>query len=245
MAEGAAARGETLATLRDRVRPLLNVSAAADALYVYYALYHDPKRTQLYVSEGAAGRPVGFVAVCQTGQRLFQPTVLLRTSDARAAVNLLRRALTPGRPYYAVTTPDLRQAVLSVLEIEQPERNHLYRLDLARIEPSINVLVVAEQGLGGLPRFIIRSQEEVAAEAGINWASPYFAELSVQTKPAARGRGWAAAVVAACSRWVIRSGRQALYVVNDQNAPSLAVAKATGYADTGVREFAGKGVCRS
>jgi hypothetical protein len=223
----------------------LSVSAAADALYVYYALHHDPKRTQLYVGKGAADRPVGFVAVCQTGQRLFQPTVVLRTYDAGAAVALLRRATVPGRLYYVITTPDLQEAVLSVLEIEQRERNHLYRLDLTRIDPSINVLVAQERGLGRLPRFVIRSQGEVAAEAGINWASPYFAELSVRTMPAAQGRGWAHAVVTACSRWVVRSGRQALYVVNEQNGPSLAVAKAVGYVDTGVREFAGEGVCTS
>ena len=236
--------GQDLAALRDRVRPLLNVSARADALYVYYALYHDPKRTQLTIRDGAAGRPEGFVAVCQTGQRLFQPAVVLRTADARGAVDLLRQALTPGRPYYVITTPDLREAVLEVLHIEEPEKNHLYELSLALFKPSINVLVVAEQGLGGLPRFVIRSEEEVAAEASINWMSPYFAEVSVETKPAARGRGWAQAVVAACSRWVTRSGRRALYVVNEGNAPSLAVAKATGYVDTGVREFAGDGVCR-
>ena len=243
MADAAGNRGRVLATLRDRVRPLLNVSAAADALPVYYALYHDPARTQLHVRDGATGRPEGFVAVCRTGQRLFQPTVVLRTPDARGAVELLRQALTAGRPYYVITTPDLRDVVLGVVQIEQPERNHLYRLDLARFEAPINVLVVAEQGLRGLPRFVIRAQGEVAAEAGINWMSPYFAAVSVQTKLEARGRGWGESVVAACSRWVTRSGRHALYLVNENNAASLALAKAAGYVDTGVREFAGDGVC--
>ena len=123
------AAGESLEELRARVQPLLNLSAPADALYVYYALHHDPRRTGLYVHGNTVGRPGaagaqaadgfvadGFVVVCYTGQRLFQPTVVLRTPDARAAVELLRRALVPGRPYYLITTPDLREAVAEVVD---------------------------------------------------------------------------------------------------------------------------------
>ena len=237
-------RGEDLETQRNRVRELLDPRAPADALYAYYALYHDPNRTTLDVLEDGRGRPAGFVAVCQTGQRLFQPTAVLRTADAQGAEALLRRALSPGRPYYVITTPDLRQVVLKVVEVEQPERNHVYMLDLAAFDEAVNVLVVAEQGLGGHPRFVIRSQGEVAAEAGVNWLSPYFAEISVLTKPSARGRGWGRSVVAACARWVTHTGRRALYVVDEGNHSSVALARATGFEDTGVREFAGEGVCR-
>lgn len=244
MADSERRRGEDLAIRRDRVRLLLDPRAPADALYAYYALYHDPQRTQLDVLEGGGHRPVGFVAVCQTGQRLFQPTVVLRTADAQGAELLLRRALVPGRPYYVITTPDLRQTVLDVVEVGQPERNHVYLLELARFDEPLNVLVVAEQGLGAQPRFVIRSQGEVGAEAGINWLSPYFAEISVLTQPAARGRGWGRSVVAACARWVTHSGRRVLYVVEEGNHASAALAKATGFEDTGVREFAGEGVCR-
>jgi len=233
-----------LEDLRQKVRPMLHFAAPADALYVYYALYHAPRRTRLYVHEDATGRADGFVAVCQTGQRLFQPTVILRTPDARAATELLRQALVPGRPYYLITTPDLRDAVATVVRIEQPEINRVYRLDLFRFQPFINVLVVAEQGLGGLPRFVIRSRGEVVAEAGVNWRSPHFAEVFVRTMPAAQGRGWGRAVLTTCTMWVVRSARQPLYVVNEGNRPSIALAEAVGYVDTGVREFAGEGVCQ-
>jgi len=234
-----------LETLRLKVRPLLNFSVPSDALYVYYAFYHDPRRTRLYVHEDTAGHADGFVAVCQTGQRLFEPAVVLRTPNAEVAVVLLRQALLPGRPYYLITTPDLRDAVMEVADIEQPEVNHVYRLDLFRFQPSINVLVVVEQGLGDRPRFVIRSQGEIAAEAGINWASPHFAEIFVRTMPAAQGRGWGKAVVMACTTWVVRSSRQPLYVVNKSNGPSIALAEAVGYVDTGAREFAGEGVRRA
>ena len=234
-----------LESLRLRVRTVLHFSAPADALFVYYAFYHDPQRTQLHVHEGDDGRVEGFVAVCQTGQRLFVPTVVLRTPDAEAAVALLQQALVPGRPYYIVTTPDLRGAVSEVVEIGEPETNHVYRLDLPRFEPSINVLVVAEQGAGRLPRFLIRAQGEVAAESGVSWYSPHFSELFVRTVPGARGRGWGRAVLEASTSWVIRSGRQPLYIVNQNNEPSVALAKAVGYMDTGAREFAVEGVCRT
>jgi hypothetical protein len=176
---------------------------------------------------------------------LFVPTVVLRTPDAEAAVTLLQQALVPGRPYYIVTTPDLRDAVSEVVEISEPETNHVYRLDLPRFKPSINVLVVAEQGAGRLPRFLIRAQGEVAAESGVSWYSPHFSELFVRTAPGAQGRGWGRAVLEASTSWVIRSGRQPLYIVNDNNEPSVALAKAVGYVDTGAREFAGEGVCRT
>jgi len=233
-----------LESLRLKVRSLLSFSMPSDALFVYYALYHDPRRTRLYVHEDARGRTDGFVAVCQTGQRLFQPTVVLRTPNAEAAVGLLYQALVPGRPYYLVTTPDLRDAVAEVVDVERPEINHVYRLELFRLQSSINVLVVAEEGPGGLPRFVIRSQGEIAAESGASWHSPHFSELFVRTVPAAQGRGWGRAVLAASTTWVVRSGRQPLYIVNEGNEPSLALAKAVGYVDTGVREFAGEGVCR-
>ena len=99
VAEASSRITEALEGLRERVRPMLSVSAPVDAIYTYYALYHDPERTQLYIHEDSAGLADGFVAVCQTGQRLFQPTVALRTPDARGAIELLHQALAPGRPY--------------------------------------------------------------------------------------------------------------------------------------------------
>ena len=234
-----------LESLRLKARVLLHLSDPADALYAYYALFHDPQRTRLHVHEDPTGRANGFVAVCQTGQRLFEPTVVLRTAVASAAVELLRETLVPGRPYYLITTPDLRDPVAEVVAIEKPEKNHLYRLDLFRFKPIINVLVSMEEGVGGLPRFVIRSQGETAAEAGLNWSSPHFAETFVRVEPSAQARGWGRAVLTACTTWAFRSARQPLYVVNEANRASIALAEAVGYVDTGAREFAGAGICRS
>lgn len=233
-----------LESLRLRVRSLLDLSAPADAVPAYYTLYHDPPRTHLTVHEDVTGQVDGFVAVCQTGQRLFQPTVVLRTPSAEAAVELLRQALVPSRPYYLITTPDLREAVAEVVDIEQPQLNRIHRLELVRFEPRINVLVVTEQDLSGRPRFVIYSQGVVAAESGANWYSPHFVEVFVRTAPAAQGQGWGRAVLTSCTTWVLRSARQPLYIVDERNEPSIALAQAVGYVDTGAREFAAEGVCR-
>ncbi len=245
VADGSTELTEVLESLRLKVRSLLHFSTPGDAMFVYYAFYHDPQRTQLYVHEDSTGHTDGFVAVCQTGQRLFQPTVVLRTPSAEAAVELLRQSLVPGRPYYLITTPDLRDAIAEVVDIEKPETHRIYRLNLLRFQPTINVLVVVEQGLGRRPRFVIRSQGEIAAEASVNWHSPHFAEVCVHTVPAAQRRGWGKAVLTACTTWVIRSARQPLYIVHEKNGPSIALAEAVGYVDTDIREFTSEGICRS
>jgi hypothetical protein len=232
-------------SLRLKARTVLHLSDPADALYVYYALYHGHERTSLYVHEDAAGHADGFAAVCQTGQRLFQPTVALRASSADSAVELLRQALTPGRPYYVITTPDLEDRVAEVVDVQQSETNRIYKIELFHFKSVINVMVVTEEGLGGLPRFVIRSKEKIVAEAGLNWASPHFVEVYVRTEQAARERGWGRAVLTACTTWAIHSARQPLYVVNGANRASVALADAVGYVDTGAREFSAEGVCKA
>jgi hypothetical protein len=230
-------------TLRLRARTVLHLSDPADAVYAYYALYHDPRRTRLTIHENEAGHADGFVAVCQTGQRLFQPTVALRALNGDVAADLLRQALVPGRPYYVIAALSLRDGVARVVDIERPEINRVYKIDLFNFDPLINVLVVTEEGLGGLPRFVIRSRDEIVAEAGMNWASPHFVEVFAHTELAARGRGWGQAVLTACTTWAVRSARQPLYVVDETNEASIALAESVGYVDTGRREFAGEGVC--
>jgi hypothetical protein len=229
---------------RLKIRSLISLSAPADALYAYYAFYHDPKRTELTVHEDAEGRGDGFVAVCQTGQRLFQPTVALRTPKPGVAVELLRKALTPGRPYYLITTLDLQEAATEVVEMAEVEINRVYEIDLSRFQYEVNVLVVAEEGIEDRPRFLIRAQGETVAEAGVTWLSTHFAEVYVHATPPARERGFGQSVLAACTRWVIRSGRHPLAIVDAQDDATTALVEAVGYADTGARELAGDVICR-
>jgi len=70
--------------LRRCVRPMLDFDAPVDALYVYYALYHDPARTRLLIQEGEMGRVDGFMAVCQIGRKPL--CILAATNDASLAL---------------------------------------------------------------------------------------------------------------------------------------------------------------
>jgi hypothetical protein len=229
--------------VRLKIRPMLSLSAATDALYAYYAFYHDRERTELRVHDDTEGHADGFVAICQTSQRLFQPTVALRTPKVRVAVDLLRDTLVPGRPYHLVTTPDLRDAVSQIVEMPEPQISQVLEMDLARFEYTINVLVVAEEGIEDRPRFVVRAKDEIVAEAGVAWLSPHFAAVYVQAMPAAQERGLGRSVLATCTRWVIRSGRRPLAIVNAKDGPGIALAEAVGYEDTGARQLAGDIVC--
>ena len=233
-----------LTVLRQWVRPLLNLSAPRDGLAVYYALYHDPARTRLLV-EPEAGLTDGFLAVCQTGRDLFRMLVVLRARAPETAAALLRRGLLPGRPYYLLTTPELREPVEAALEVERSDVHRIYRLDLRRYMPIVNVLVTPAQAADGSPRFVIRSAEgEVAAESGFNWRSPHFAEVYVHTDAQARQRGWGRAAANACVTWIVRSGSQPLYRAAEGNVPSIHLATSLGFVDTGARELAVEGVGR-
>jgi len=233
----------TLASQRTRLERerFLSLNEPRDALAAYYALYHDPARTQLWLRCDARERINGLVTVCQTGFNLFQPTVVLRARDDETAITLLDEALFPGRPYYIVTTPTLSPVVRAVVQLEQEEYNRVYLFDPRRHRPEINVLVQPARVPDGSPRFVIRAQDQVASEAGVNWRSPHFAELFVRTQPWAQGRGWGKAVVAACATTLLQAGVQPLYMVSEGNEASIRLAESVGFVDTGAREFAGSG----
>ncbi len=238
---------QDLEELRRKVRTMLDLSAPRDGLAAYYALYHDPARTRLWVAERGP-RVEGFLALCQTGWDLFRPFGVLRARRAEVAAALLQRVLLPTdaalrQPYYLVTTPDLMAVAEEALEVEKVSLNRIYYLDLQRYSPEINVLVTPAQTASGAPRFVIRSRDgQIVAEAGINWQSPHFAEVYVQTTPEAQGRGWGKAVLDSCIAWVLRGGAVPLYVVAEGNAPSLRLAESVGFVDSGARECAIEGI---
>lgn len=226
---------------RREVRPLLASHDPADALASYYALWHDPKRTQLTVSRDAQGIADGFVAVCQTGADLFRPLVTLRALDSDVVGRLLGEALVPNRPYQVIVPVTLASAVREHLAIQQSRLLSIYRLDAARFQPVINVLVQRVTSADGTPRFQIESQGEVVAISGTNWRSPTFAEVFVYVDPKGRHRGWGRSVASACTASLLKAGIRPLYVVEKENDGSARIAEALGYVDTGLREFAAEG----
>lgn len=235
-----------LSALRVRLEreAYLSLTEPRDALAAYYALYHDPKRTQLWLYSNADDQVDGFVAVCQTGFNLFQPTVVLRAREDEIAVHLLRQALHPGRPYYVVTTPALDLVVRQEIQLEQEEINQVFWFDPNLYRQEINVLVQSARTPDGSARYFIRSRGETASEAGVNWLSPHFAEMYVHTQPWARGRGWGKAVVAACAHSLMQARVRPLYMFAQGNEVSRSLAESVGFVDTGAREFAGSGTGR-
>lgn len=238
----------TLSADRQAIAPLLRAHSPEDALAAYYALHHSESRTTLTVHYEACGakRADGFVVVCQTGFDLFQPLVALRAPTARVAADLLRDALSPTRSYHVVVPPSLAPAVQAEMEVREAAPHLVFEARRADFEPVINVLVASSRGPEGGMRFAIRSADgRVVAESGANWRTDEFAEVFVHVEFAARGRGLGKSVVSACVAYLLESDLRPLYIVDQDNAESMAIAHELGLADTGAREAAFIGSLKS
>ena len=222
---------------RRALRRLLSSHDPADALASYYALWHDPKRTQLIICRDTQGRADGFVVTCQTGADLFRPLVTLRAPDADTVGRLLNEALVPNRTYQVIVPVTLASAVREHLDFQQSRLLSIYRLDPARFQPIVNVLVQRVTGADGTPRFKIESQGQVVATSGTNWRSPTFAEVFVYVHPTGRHRGWGKSVVSACTASLQEARLTPLYLAEKENKVSVRIAEGLGYVDTGRREF--------
>jgi len=186
------------------------------------------------------------VALSRTGIDLFRPLVTMRLpidgnpAAAQAAADLLRLALGYGQP--AIVSAPVRYLPLlrALFDIQTEEQLRLYALAARQFEPIANVLVTRSIGPGGLARFTIRSsqsgQEELVADATLNWQSPRFGEIAVNTRQQHRRQGWGRSVVAALSQHLLDSGRTPLYVVSEEFTASIQLAESVGFHDTGARE---------
>jgi RimJ/RimL family protein N-acetyltransferase len=229
---------------RRAIRPLLSPTDPADALTSYYALWHDPRRTQLTLHYDAQRRVDGFVAVSQTGVDLFRPLVTLRAPNDSVVGELLRAALTPNRPYQIIVPLLLASALRDNMEIDRSSLTSVYRLDPSRFQPVINVLVQRITAADDSPRFQIESQGQVMAMSGTNWRSATFAEVFVYVHPRGRGRGWGKSVVSACTAALLEERLRPLYLVDDENQASTRIAQSLGYVNTGSHKWSGEGHLR-
>jgi hypothetical protein len=241
-----------LKAARRAIRRLLRERDPRDAMEAYYAFYHSDDKTALVLSpEGVernpAGHADGYIAISRTGIDLFRPLVTMRLPTDRdvmafqAASDLLYRAFAPGQPVIFNVPERYRPLIEACFEIHAEETLRLYALDPARYEPILNVLVTRSTGPLDWPRFSISSsqsgQEEVVAVASLNWQSPHFAEIAVNTRPQYRRQGWGKSVVSALSGYLLDSGRLPLYVVAEYNEVSAQLAEGIGFVDTGSREL--------
>jgi GNAT superfamily N-acetyltransferase len=222
---------------RASLRSLLDVRRAGDAMASYYALLHPAAKTRLWAHRSPADRMDGFLVRAQTGQDLFRPLVTLRAPEAASAAELLGAAFPSPQPAIFSIPESLGLWVLPLLSVETSMQILLLRLNPARLEPLINILVQRATSPGGLPRYEIRNESRLLAAAGVNWQSSDWAEIFVQTDPDVRERGYGRSVCAALCRHLLEEKRGILYAVEEQNIPSLHLARSLGFEDTGEREI--------
>lgn len=232
----------TLADKRRAIQHLLNVHDPADAVAVYYAFYHPDEKTELVTYPAEAERASGYVALSRTGIDLFRPFVTLRLpiTDLTASANTIYQSLQPEAAVILSGPTSYLPLLQALFTIQAEEHLQVYALDQSRFEPIINVLVTETKAPNNLPRFVIRrsgtDSGEIVAAAGLNWQSPYFAEISVNTSTTYRRQGLGRSVVAAVVEKVLSNGRTPLYVVDPDNEASIQLARSVGFVDTGTRE---------
>ena len=222
---------------RFSLRNLLDLRQPGDAMTAYYALFHPAARTKIWIHRAAGGRVDGFLVRAQTGQDLFRPLVILRGSGSAALLELLSAALPVGREAVFSVPEELGPMLLPFLNVSDQQTLSLLRLNPSRFQPVVNIFVRRGVSPDGLPRFEIRQGETLVASAGVNWRSPDWAEIFVQTIAAAQERGYGKSVCAALCEELVGAGRSVLYAVSPENRPSLALAASVGFEDTAQREL--------
>src|SRR5258706_1825671 len=127
---------------RAHIASLLDTNSPADAPTSYYALYHNPSRSNLFVKYNDEKRAIGFVGRFQTGVDLFRPVIVMRCWQPEVAADLMAEALTVGRPYLLFSNLNQLTMVGGSLEITNQRILSIYALDPARFTPITNVLVI-------------------------------------------------------------------------------------------------------
>lgn len=229
---------------RRAIRPLIDERLAIDAMIAYYAYHHDDNKTQIitYPAVTTADRVQGFVTISRTGIDLFRPfmTMKLPINDLDTSAHLLKQALPPGAEAFMVVREKYVPLIRALCHVRSEELLMLFQLSPRNFTEEVNVLITREDQ-NGLPRFVIKQpingKRTAVAAAGLNWQSPYFAEIAVRTRPDYRQRGFGRAVVNALSAHLLKHGRTPLYAVNPQNTPSVQLAQHVGFTDTGHREL--------
>lgn len=221
---------------RRAIQHLLSDSPA-DATAVYYAFHHPEGKSSVLPYPAEAERAEGFVTFSRTGLDLFRPLLTMRLpiADLETSAEVIYNAVQPETAVIIQAPADYLPLLQALFEVQTIEKLHLYTLDRNRFEPVINVLVTQNTGPNGLPRFVVRSQQDgqVVASAGINWQSPAYASLSVNTDAAHRRQGLGVSVLSAIVGYVVENGRSPLYEVAAQNTASQTLAQQTSFRNTG------------
>jgi hypothetical protein len=238
-----------LTTNRRAVRHLLDEHSPADAAASYYAFYHPEVQTHLLPYPAGAERAQGYVALSRTGLDLFRPLLTLRLpiQDMAVSADVIYKTLVPGTAVILLCPVTYLPLLQAFFNIHSEEHLDVLVLDRTRFEPIINVLVSSSTGPNGLPRFVIRNnsrEQEVVASSGINWQTPYFADISVNTVPGQQRQGWGKSVAAAMVHYLLENGRTPVYMVAQQNTASQQLARSVGFVTSGTSKIMIQGILK-
>jgi hypothetical protein len=225
---------------RRRAIQHLLTDSPADAAASYYAFHHPDGKSSVLPYPAEAERAEGFVTFSRTGLDLFRPLVTMRLpiTDLETSAEVIYNAIQPETAVMIQAPTDYLPLLQALFAVQTVEHFYLYTLNPNRFEPVINVLVTQTTSPNGLPRFVVRSQQDgsVIASAGINWQSPTYASLSVNTDAAHRRQGLGVSVLSAIVGYVLENGRFPLYEVTPSNTASQTLATQTNFINTGVNK---------
>jgi len=221
---------------RNAIRHLLNQHDPADGMAGYYAFHHADAKTHLVTSPADADRAQGYIAISRTGYDLFRPFLTMRLPIQN--MEICRRLITEALPSGTAVIAQVPSAYFPLMQaffhIESAQGMALYQLREDRFRPEISLMVTRSLSPSGLPRFAIRNQEgDPVAAAALNWQSPRFAEISINSKPGYRRQGWGKSVLSAIVEHVLENGRLPLYVAAEDNEASIALARKVGFVRNG------------
>jgi len=168
---------------------------------------------------------------------LFRPLVTMRLpiKEMETSADIIYHALEPGAELILNVPEAYGPLIHALFEVQTEERLLLFALKATRFEPLVNVLITQDKGANGLPRFVIRDRQNdnvLVASAGLNWQSPRFAEISVNTHVQYRRQGYGRSVVAAMANYILSNGRTPLYMVVEHNHSSILLAQRVGFENT-------------
>jgi N-acetylglutamate synthase-like GNAT family acetyltransferase len=227
----------TRAEQRQAIRHLLDENNPADAMADHFAFYYADNKTVIRPYPPNTSPATGYVCYSRTGLDLFRSLVTMRlqVQDVQASAEMIYETMMVGTAVI-ISAPENYGPLLNALfEVQTEEKLAIFALRQTQFEPIINVLLTQDAGANGLPRFIIRDRQHenvLVASAGLNWQTPRFAEISVNTHPQYRRQGYGRSVVAAMANQVLGSGRTPLYVAAEANAASIQLAEQVGFTDT-------------
>jgi hypothetical protein len=222
---------------RQLIAKLVDHSSPTDALVAYYGIDHPAERSKVFGWFAGSGALLSIMVVAQTGMDLFRPLFVpfvARHERFSAMIALAMDSHSDG----LITMPLEQKAWLEgSVKVASEQVLELYRLDPREFEPILNVLVVESGSAKMLPRYEIKSGEQVQAAAGMNWVGRKFAELYLQFESGVQRRQFPHSVLSAASSFLLDQGRIPLLRLKQDDDRAKEVALESGYRLVGHRSL--------